>query len=211
MPAQRLAAILLAFMLLFAAARFVMQLGGGGVIELTEDVSRLENTLNSIAYTHAKAVDESGEFAVYQVSFRTCPPCVQAHHKLLPKLAGAGLEPRMVTTARRGTSTVDERAAVVENIRRKDWAFTQAWWKENSPNGFYARTDLVPIEEDSLRRAELETLQDHVSVLAEILKKNGKNFGFPAFFWRGQDGRYRAATGYNPALTDIILADVRPQ
>ena len=210
--ANRLSVILLAVMFLFAAAQCVVRLAGGGAFDLTSDIDRLENSLSAIAYTspeptHAPAYDG----AIYQVSFRTCPPCVQAHRELLPKLRAAGIETRLVTTAQRSSSTADERAAVVENARRKDWAFTQDWWADNSPRRFYAQTELPLIEGDRLREAELERLQGHVSELAEVLASNGERFGFPAFFWRTSTGAYKAAVGYSPALEGVILADMKQE
>ena len=212
MSASRLSTILLAFMLLFAAAQCVVRLSGAGVFILTSDTDNLERTLSDIAYTHPEPTQAAVyEGAIYQVSFRTCPPCVQAHNELLPKLKDAGIETRLVTTARRSSSTADERAAVVENARRGDWAFTQAWWADNSPRRFYAQTKLPRVEGDVMRENELEQLQDHVSVLADVLAQNGQGFGFPAFFWRTANGEYKSAVGYNPAIADIILADIKQE
>lgn len=212
MSASRLSTLLLAFMLLFAAAQCVVRLSGAGVFVIHSDINRLENTLSAIAYTSPEPTQTASyDGAIYQVSFRTCPPCVQAHKNLLPKLRAAGIDTRLVVTARRGSSTADERAAVVENARRRDWDFTQPWWANNSPRQFYAQSALPRIEGDVEREAELSALQDQVSTLADVLAKNGENFGFPTFFWRAANGEYKSAVGYNPAIADVILADIKQE
>ena len=212
MSASRLSTLLLVFMLLFAAAQCVVRLSGAGVFIISSDINRLENTLGAIAYTSPDPTQGvSYEGTIYQVSFRTCPPCVQAHKNLLPKLRAAGIDTRLVTTARRGSSTADERAAVVENARRREWSFTQDWWADNSPRRFYAQTELPRVEGDVMREAELAALQDHVSALGDVLAKNGEGFGFPAFFWRTANGEYKSAVGYNPAIADVILADIKQE
>jgi len=172
-------------MIIFAASQCVSRIGGSGVSEITQDVDTLDGILAEIAFTSPHTEDSH----IYQISFRTCPPCIQAHKNMLPKLQEAGVETRLVTIARRGNSTADERAAVVENARR-GWSFTQAWWEDNSP------------------RRELERLQYNTAHLARVFAKNGKRFAFPTFIWQGQDGRYKAAVGYSQSLKNVILSDM---
>ena len=206
MPRGRITAFLLAIMLLFAASQCVQRNANVGVVNLTNATDVLEQTLDSIAYTSPKEENS----VIYQISFRTCPPCIRAHDDILPQLREAGIETRLVTTARNWSSTAHERAAVVENARRKDWSFTQDWWADKSPKRFYAKTDLPPIEGDVAREAELERLQDHVYEIVNILARNGEDFAFPTLIWQTQDGSYKASVGYNPALTEIILSDIGP-
>ena len=112
MSAQRIAAILLAVMMIFAAAQCVLQARHTGVSTITQSVDELEEILGEIAFTSPQKEDRH----IYQISFRTCPPCIQAHSHLLPALQEAGLETRLVTTARRHNSAADERAAVLSLI-----------------------------------------------------------------------------------------------
>ena len=203
MSAQRIAAILLAGMMIFAAAQCVLQASHTGVSTITQNVDELEDILGEIAFTSPQKEDRH----IYQISFRTCPPCIQAHSHLLPALQEEGLETRLVTTARRHNSAADERAAVVENMRQ-GWPFTQDWWKDKSPRRFYAKTQLPLIDDDPERSAKLKRLQGEVDMLADIFAQNGKRFAFPAFIWQAQDGSYKAAIGYNPALKDIIVNDI---
>jgi len=202
----RIAAVLIAFMLLFAAARCVGGLGGQAPVTLTQATADLEAVLENIAYTHPKT---QGGPVMYQISFRTCPPCIQSHENILPKLQNAGVETRLVTTARRSQSTAKERAAVVENIRRQDWSFTQKWWAGRHPRRFYAQTELPPVEGDSGREADLKKLQSHVDALAQVLAQNGQVFAFPTLIWQAKDGSYKAAIGYNPSLSAQIISDVK--
>lgn len=203
MNTPRIAALLLAVMIIFAASQCVSRIGGSGVSEITQDVDTLDGILAEIAFTSPHTEDSH----IYQISFRTCPPCIQAHKNMLPKLQEAGVETRLVTIARRGNSTADERAAVVENARR-GWSFTQAWWEDNSPRRFYAQTDIPPADGDKARTAELERLQYNTAHLARVFAKNGKRFAFPTFIWQGQDGRYKAAVGYSQSLKNVILSDM---
>lgn len=211
MKAAPLAGGLMAVMLLFAAAqcaaRFGLSGGGGGVIALETAEPLLEDVLNNIAFTSPSS--GYNEAVLYQISFRTCPPCIQSHDNILPKLQAAGLDTRLVTTARKGRSTEKERAAVVENARRKDWAFTQEWWAGRNPNRFYAETELPAVDGDAQREAELRQLQNHVYELANVLAANGAKFAFPTLIWKTQAGDYKAAIGYNPSLTTQILSDIR--
>jgi len=202
------AAGLLAIMFLFAASQCVIGSGGAAPVALTQSESRLEALLQRIAYTSPN-VEADSKAAMYQVSFRTCPPCIQSHENILPKLEAAGIETRLVTTARRGRSTADERAAVSENARRRDWSFTQRWWADRSPNRFYGRENLPPVEGDAQRETDLAQLQDDVDELVQILAINGVDFAFPALLWRSQDGTYKAAIGYNPGLSAHIISDVK--
>lgn len=213
MKPVHLAAGLLAIMFLFAISQCISKSGGAGPSTIIKGETQLEALLERIAFT-SPAMVSGGQpgagqnEAVYQISFRTCPPCIQSHENILPELEAAGIETRLVTTARKSRSTADERAAVVENARRQDWNFTQDWWADRSPNRFYAAANLPPVEGDVEREAELAQLQDDVNKLANILALSGTNFAFPTLIWRGQDGTYKAAVGYNPALTAQIISDV---
>lgn len=206
MKPVRLAALLIAFVFLFAAAQCVSRLGGSAPSTLTQATQPLEHVLANIAYTSPAANNDAG--VVYQISFRTCPPCIQSHENILPKLHAAGLETRLVTTARRHRYTDKERAAVVENIRRKDWSFTQDWWADRNPKRFYAQTQLPPVDGNGAREAELAQLQNHVDEVRRVLAQNGLEFAFPTLIWKAQDGTYKTAIGYNPNLTANILSDM---
>ncbi len=207
MKELRVTGVLIAFMILFAAARCVDGLGNSGPMTLTQGTAQLESILDEIAYT-SPDIDGNNKAVIYQISFRGCPPCIQSHENILPQLQDAGVETRLVTTARRHQSSAKERAAVVENIRRRDWSFTQMWWAERHPRRFYAQTDLPPVEGDAAREADLQALQSHVDALAQLMALNGHIFGYPALIWKSAGGQYKAAVGYNPNLAVRILSDI---
>lgn len=178
---------------------------------LTEETAELEMLLADMPWVsevREASPDVSSDKVIYQFSFRTCPPCIRFKQQAWPKLHAAGIETRLVMTARRKKSTPDERTAVVELARTRDWDMAQAWMKANSPNGYYKKMTFTPTDGDKPREADLETLRGQIDMLDEILAVNGIDMAYPVVLWQDSKNDWHAEIGYYSGIADDIIASI---
>ena len=176
---------------------------------LTEQTQELETLLAEMPWV-SKSLSErlSDTKAVYQFSFRTCPPCIRFKTEGWPELEAAGIEPRLVMTARRSKSTADERTAVVELARTRDWDMAKSWMAANSPNGYYRKMTFTPTDGNTAREADLEKLRSQIDKLDAILAANGVDMAYPAIVWQDKDNVWKAEIGYSSKTAQAIIASM---
>jgi len=172
---------------------------------VTEETAELEILLAEMPWVSPEV---SSDKVVYQFSFRTCPPCISFKHQAWPKLHDAGIETRLVMTARRKKSTADERTAVVELARTRDWDMAQAWLKTNSPKGYYKKMTFPKADGNKPREADLEKLRSQIDMLDEILAVNGIDMAYPTILWQDTKNVWHAEIGYHSAMADDIIKSI---
>lgn len=169
---------------------------------LTEETAELEALLADMPWVSAGLSDEK---IVYQFSFRTCPPCIQFKKEAWPLFEEAGIETRLVMTARRRKSTEDERTAVVELARTRDWEMAKAWMRSNSPNGYYKKMTFTATDGNAPREADLEKLRGQIDLLDDILAVNGIEMAYPTVLWQDADNMWHAEIGYSSGMSQDII------
>lgn len=181
---------------------------------LTEKTAELETLLAEMPWV-SKGVSmedvstpQSDKKIVYQFSFRTCPPCLQFKEDAWPILEEAGIETRLVMTARRRKSTKDERTAVVELARSRDWNMAQAWMKSHSPKGYYKKMTFPVTDGNVQREAKLEKLRGQIDSLDEILAVNGIEMAYPTVLWQDAENVWRAEIGYYSEIAQDIITSM---
>ena len=178
---------------------------------LTEETAELETLLADMPWVSKKAPMEDvskghlGKKVVYQFSFRTCPPCLQFKEDAWPILEEAGIETRLVMTARRRKSTKDERTAVVELARSRDWNMAQAWMRSHSPKGYYKKMTFPVTDGNASREAELEKIRGQIDLLDDILAINGIEMAYPTVLWQDAENVWRAEIGYYSDMAQDII------
>lgn len=179
-----------------------------GAPALIEETAELETLLAEMPWVSSgRAAGLLNEKVIYQFSFRTCPPCIQFKKEAWPILEEAGIETRLVMTARRRKSTEDERTAVVELARTRDWDMAEAWMTSNSPNGYYKKMTFPATDGNAPREAELENLREQIDLLDELLAVNGIEMAYPTVLWQDVDRIWHAEIGYYSGMAqDIIVS-----
>jgi len=152
------------------------------IVEETAELETLLAEMPWVSEMRDVSPDVSADKVVYQFSFRTCPPCIRFKQEAWPKLETAGVETRLVMTARRSKSTADERTAVVELARTRDWDMAQEWMKANSPKGYYKKMTV-----------------------------NGIDMKYPTILWQDTKNVWRAEIGYHSAIADDIIMSLGVQ
>ena len=178
---------------------------------LTEEITELEFLLAEMPWVsemRGVSPETSSDKIIYQFSFRTCPPCISFKQQVWPKLHAAGIETRLVMTARRKKSTADERTAVVQLARTRDWDIVQGWMKANSPKGYYKKMTFPAADGNKPREADLETLRSQIDMLDEILAVNGIDMAYPTVLWRDTKNIWHAEIGYHSGIADDIIASM---
>ena len=180
---------------------------------LTEETTELEALLAEMPWVSAPMTRDastglSDKKVVYQFSFRTCPPCLQFKEDAWPILEEAGIETRLVMTARRRKSTKDERTAVVELARSRDWNMAQAWMRSYSPAGYYKKMTFPVTDGNAPREAELEKLRGQIVSLDEILAVNGIEMAYPTVVWQDAEKVWRAEIGYYSDMAQDIITSM---
>ncbi|MEP3889671.1 MAG: hypothetical protein ABJN69_04340 [Hellea sp.] len=176
---------------------------------LTEETAELETLLAEMPWVSESVSSEtSNDKVVYQFSFRTCPPCIQFKKEAWPILEEVGIETRLVMTARRRKSTEDERTAVVELARSRDWDMAEAWMRSNSPNGYYKKMTFPVTDGNAPREAELEKLRGQIDLLDDILAVNGIEMAYPTVLWQDAENVWRAEIGYYSDMAQDIITSM---
>jgi hypothetical protein len=172
---------------------------------LTQQTDALETLLADMPWVSAKTSDHK---IVYQFSFRTCPPCIRFKKEAWPDLEKAGVQTRLVMTARRSRSSPNERTAVVELARTRDWTMAQDWMKSNSPKGYYRKMDFTAADGNAAREADLEKLRGQIDLLDKLLTANGIDMAYPTLLWQDADNIWRAEVGYYSGMAQDIIASL---
>jgi hypothetical protein len=133
--------------------------------------------------------------AVYMVSFRTCPDCLRFKAEQFPDLHAAGIDTRVIETARREVnglerSTPEERATVAELWLNRDWSLFERWVQV--PASAWTAPGIPPADGDAARMAVVETGRNLVDQLTPLLKDNGVDFAYPLLVWWDQEGQMKA-------------------
>lgn len=177
--------------------------------ELTVQTQELETLLSEMPWVSERmSIDRPDIKPVYQFSFRTCPPCISFKTEGWPVLEAAGLEPRLIMTARRSKSTADERTAVVELARTRDWDMAKAWMAANSPKGYYRKMTFTAADGNAAREAELEKLRTQIDSLDDILAANNVDMAYPTILWQDSNGAWHAEVGYHNLTARNIIASM---
>lgn len=176
---------------------------------LMEETAELETLLSEMPWV-SKSMTETKPDAkiIYQFSFRTCPPCISFKTEAWPALEAAGIETRLVMTARRKKSTADERTAVVELARTRDWDMAQAWMKSNSPKGYYRKMTFPAADGNKPREDDLEKLRGQIDMLDEILAVNGLDMAYPTILWQDAENVWHAEIGYYSGMAQDIITSL---
>lgn len=172
---------------------------------LSEETAELEALLSDMPWVSPGLSDGK---VVYQFSFRTCPPCIQFKKEAWPKLQAADIDTRLIMTARRRKSTADERTAVVELARTRDWDMAQAWMKANSPKGYYKKMTFPAADGNAPREADLEKLRGQIDMLDEILAVNGIDMAYPTILWQDTKNIWHAEIGYYSGMAEAIISSM---
>lgn len=88
-----------------------------------------------------------------------------------------------------------ERASLATWARRPSAEILGAWMVAGPPQGYYNRVSHPPAANDPERAAALAQSARTRRQLTATLRANGFGFATPAFFWRGEDGQWRAFMG----------------
>ena len=151
--------------------------------------------------------------ALYMVSFRSCPYCVDYETSEFPRLQKAGIDTRVILLARRDAdgrthSNPAERATVAQLWRTRDWSLYQRWLAV--PPAAWPGSGQVPpsAETDPQRLAAVEASRAAVDRLTGVLGENGVALHYPALIWRTRDGRWRTFIGYDPKAAAAIRHDL---
>ena len=184
--------------------QFSMPDGVTGITTLSTDIDQLEAALTEAKWVSPGTSDTA---ALYQVSFRTCPPCIAYHEEQFPKLTDNGVDTRLLSFARRKTVSDAEKATLADVYAGRDWALSAKWWAKSSPSEFYAANYSDAKATDEI---ELAVAQGKASVdaLRDVLKANGVKMAFPTHIWQNADGEWRVNVGYSPSSSKVILNEL---
>lgn len=179
-------------------------------VTLTRDLPQLAQAL---ADSHWVSPAIAGDRALYMVSFRSCPYCVQYETLEFPRLQKAGVDTRAILVARTdengvARSTPAERATVAELWRTRDWRLYQRW-TAIPVDAWSASSQLPPsADADPGRRAAVEAGRAAVARLTALLHDNGVELHYPTLIWKTADGRWRSFVGYDAGAAATIRAEL---
>jgi hypothetical protein len=192
------------------AGAVVKRQAGGQPVTLTRDLPQLEQAL---ADSHWVSPGVAGDRALYMISFRSCPYCVQYETLEFPRLQKAGVDTRAILVARSdqngvARSTPAERATVAELWRTRDWRLYQRWTEV--PVDAWNASGEVPAAADSDpdRRAAVDAGRAAVARLAALLHENGVELHYPTLIWKTADGRWRSFVGYDATAAATIRTEL---
>lgn len=171
---------------------------------ITVQSEQLEAALNGSPWV---SPGTSGDKALYQISFRTCPPCAASHEDLFPSLTEAGIDSRLLTFARRKTVPDAEKAVLADIYNGRDWGLSARWWEDSRPNKFYAQNYASASADDEIEAA-VQSGVDSVTTLRNVLEANGVDMGFPTHLWQDAGGVWRVNVGYNKRVGRKILGEL---
>ena len=126
---------------------------------------------------------------ITMISFRSCPDCIRFEREEFPRLQAAGVDTRVIMTARRAKSTAPERSGVAELWANRQWATYEAW--TDMPVAAWTAEGLPSADADPARAALLERSRRLVDDLRPLLAANGVELRYPTLIWRDGAGRLR--------------------
>jgi hypothetical protein len=144
---------------------------------------------------------------LYEVSFRTCAPCVIFARSGVGDMVRAGFAVRSFIFAPLSLATNGEMASVAEIYRTRSGAYLDAWYRSSAIEGFARTRGVADIATNEAAKAVVEEGSYKVKALGTLLKQAlpGQSWGFPAFIWRGQTGvRARFGYGRSRELLDAV-------
>jgi len=196
-------------LLLFVLSKALPYVIGGKVKTLNVQTAQLETLLGDMAWVSPGLPQDR---VLYQISFRTCPPCINYHKSEFPKLQEMGVDTRLFVFARAETpeQNPNEWAVIAKLYETRSWDLAQKWWARNSPNRFYAKEmgDIPPAVNDEDRTALVRNGRDQMGQLQDILTANDINMATPTLLWQNKQGQWKAAIGNNPAMNAQIRKDL---
>lgn len=171
---------------------------------ITVQAEQLESALRDGPWVSPGTSEDK---ALYQISFRTCPPCITSHDHLFPALIEAGIDSRFLSFARRKTVPDAEKAVLADIYNGRDWGLSSRWWADSRPDKFYAQNYATASSSDEIDAA-VQSGVDSVAVLRKVLKANGVDMGFPTHLWQDEAGVWRVNVGYNKRVGRKILSEL---
>lgn len=126
---------------------------------------------------------------ITMISFRSCPDCIRFEREEFPRLQAAGVDTRVIMTARRSKSTASERSGVAELWANRQWSTYEAW--TDMPVAAWTAAGLPSADADPARAALLERSRKLVDDLRPLLAANGVDLRYPTLVWRDAQGRLR--------------------
>lgn len=196
-------------LILFALSLALPYVMGGKVKTLNVQTAALETLLGDMAWV-SPAVSQ--DRALYQISFRTCPACINYYKTEFPKLQEMGVDTRLFVFARAETpeQNPNEWAVTAQLYETRSWELAQTWWDRNSPNRFYAKEmdGIAPALGDAARTALVQNGRDQIGQLGNILAANNIDMATPTLLWQDRQGQWKVIVGNNPVTNAQIRKDL---
>lgn len=178
-------------------------LPNGGIHSLTVDEDKIRALLTDAGWVSPGL---SKTRWLYMVSFRSCPDCIRFETEEFPDIHKAGIDTRVILTARRARSTAPERSGVAELWAHRSWQTFEAW--TGMPVDAWTAEGLPSADTDPDRAALLEKSRVLVETLRPLLEENGVRFAYPTLIWQGKDGHLRGCACEDRITYPYIRAEL---
>ena len=178
-------------------------LPNGGIHSLTKDEDKIRALLSGSGWVSPGL---SKTRWLYMVSFRSCPDCIRFETEQFPDIHKAGIDTRLILTARRARSTAPERSGVAELWAHRSWKTFETW--TGMPVDAWTAEGLPSADTDPDRAALLEKSRALVDDLRPLLEENGVRFAYPTLIWQGPDGHLRGCACEDRITYPYIRAEL---
>ena len=178
-------------------------LPNGGIHSLTKDEDKIRALLSGSGWVSPGL---SKTRWLYMVSFRSCPDCIRFETEQFPDIHKAGIDTRLILTARRARSSAPERSGVAELWAHRSWKTFETW--TGMPVDAWTAEGLPSADTDPDRAALLEKSRALVDDLRPLLEENGVRFAYPTLIWQGPDGHLRGCACEDRITYPYIRAEL---
>jgi hypothetical protein len=147
----------------------------------------------------------TGNAVLYELSFRSCGPCISFARSGARDVVRAGFQVRSFifapkSTSGRGDAGEGQIAAVAQIYRNRDAAFFEEWYRSSNVEGFARSRGIADLSANDPGRVAVSEGRAKMKALGTLFRQSpvGANCGFPAFIWRSENG-VSAKFGYGGA------------